>query len=257
MNPVSKKHMQESEVLLFTPKPHWIIILGPFLLLCLTFPVYIALLPSSSVFAIVGLLAGALTSLLFGINYWLLFGMFGLVMGSLLNAITGQIIISQLVSCTPFKLPNIGSLLNAFFIPFIFVGGIQILQFVIENYLSEYYITNKRVVFKKIEVFKKGFITFIVRDIPIDKIESIYSDQTLIGMCFNCGTIQITGIGGKYYELFLIEKPRKVRRQIYEIMDKSKKITVIRNKGPEPATETQKKVVGVKYGTFVTSYTKE
>ncbi|MDR1804596.1 MAG: PH domain-containing protein [Treponema sp.] len=89
-------------------------------------------------------------------------------------------------------------------------------------YLSvEYGVTNKRL------IMKKGIFRVITAEITMDRIESIYCTQGLLGMLFNYGTIRISGIGGRMPAFFMVMKPYALRRKIVEYIEKDKITTVV------------------------------
>ena len=118
-------------------------------------------------------------------------------------------------------------------------------------YLSfEYGVTNKRL------LMKKGIFRIFTSEITIDRIESIYCIQGLLGMIFNYGTIRISGIGGRAPVFFMVTKPYALRRKIVEIIEKNKTITVIHGDLPEPKPvarqkEAEEEEPVYRYGTFV------
>jgi hypothetical protein len=93
-------------------------------------------------------------------------------------------------------------------------------------------------------------------DLPIDKIESVVCVQSLLGSLFSYGTVRVSGIGGMKPRYSTIRKPHKVRRIIYDIIEKNKKITIVREDLPKPVLvkEGQKRKPEIQYGLFVTSY---
>jgi uncharacterized membrane protein YdbT with pleckstrin-like domain len=116
---------------------------------------------------------------------------------------------------------------------------------------TEYGITSKRL------LMKKGFFRITVKDIPIDRIESILCHQGILGRIFHYGTIYISGIGGTTPVFFMVCKPYAVRRKIISVVEKNKAVTVIHGEPPmppappptlEPAEEAEPTY---RYGTFV------
>jgi len=106
-------------------------------------------------------------------------------------------------------------LIGAMFILLIFLWRIF-------KYLSiEYGVTNKRL------IMKRGLINLTVAEIPIDRIESIYCFQGLVGRIFRYGTVYISGVGGMIPVFYMVYKPYALRRKIVEIIEKNKVITVV------------------------------
>ncbi|GHU88766.1 hypothetical protein FACS189476_06470 [Spirochaetia bacterium] len=131
----------------------------------------------------------------------------------------------------------------------IFIAAlIYLLWTIIEFYLVEYSITNKRL------ILKKGFFTSTLVDMPIEKVESIICVQSLLGRIFNYGTILVSGVGGMTPRYSTIRKPHKIRRIIYTVIDKNKMITITREEAPKPVLVKQVRRPEIQYGTFVTSY---
>jgi uncharacterized membrane protein YdbT with pleckstrin-like domain len=116
-------------------------------------------------------------------------------------------------------------------------------------YMVQYTITNKRL------ILRKGIFTSVLVDMPIDKVESVVCLQSLLGGLFSYGTIMVSGVGGMKPCYSTIRKPHKVRRIIYDIIDKNKNITITREDSPRPVLVKQvQKKPDIQYGTFVTSY---
>ena len=134
--------------------------------------------------------------------------------------------------------------------------GIVIIAFVILAwriflYLSvEYGVTNKRL------LMKRGIFRVVTAEIPMDRIESIYCVQGLLGKLFKYGTICISGVGGRMPIFFMVTKPYALRRKIVEIIEKNKTINVIHGDLPKPKPVVKEKPVAAeepvyRYGTFV------
>lgn len=123
---------------------------------------------------------------------------------------------------------------------------------VLEYLTVEYYLTNKRL------IFKQGVLSTLLIDIPIEKIESLYCLQGIGGNLFNYGTIVVSGTGGTRPRLKTVRKPYAVRRKIYDVIEKNRKVTIIREENPKPGIEKRETAVkAVDYGVFVTSYPAE
>ena len=113
----------------------------------------------------------------------------------------------------------------------------------------EYGVTNKRL------IIKKGVLRVLVAEIPVDRIESIYCIQGLLGRMLNYGTIRISGIGGSMPAFCMIGRPYTIRRKIAGIIEKNKAITVIHGDFPKVKPAIKPKPVEeepiYRYGTFV------
>jgi hypothetical protein len=131
------------------------------------------------------------------------------------------------------------------------VAIVYLLGKIIGFFLTHYSITNKRL------ILKKGVFTSSLVDMPIEKVESIICVQSLLGRIFNYGTIFVSGVGGMLPRFSTIRKPFKVRKVIYDIIDKNKNVTIIREDLPKPVLVKEEKRTrepDVQYGIFVTSY---
>ncbi|MFP3089436.1 PH domain-containing protein [Treponema sp. TIM-1] len=154
------------------------------------------------------------------------------------------------------SLSILAGLLNMIFGKVFFIIGIGcVLYFLFEvlKYIrTRYYLTNKRL------ILKKGVWSTLLSDIPIEKIEGLFCSQGLWGKLFNYGTILVSGVGGMRWHLKMVRRPYTVRRKIYNIIEKNKKITIIREENPKPdfiIEKTQDKQIKlIDYGIFVTSY---
>ena len=121
------------------------------------------------------------------------------------------------------------------------------------SYLNtEYGVTNKRL------IMKKGLFFLRVREISIDRIESIYCYRGLFGKIFRYGTIRIGGVGGKVLEFHMVRRPFALRRKIVDIMEKNKTITVVHGELPKPSPPPVVEIEAepepepiYRYGTFV------
>jgi membrane protein YdbS with pleckstrin-like domain len=131
------------------------------------------------------------------------------------------------------------------------LSALYLLWKIIEFYLVQYTITNKRL------ILKEGLFTSTLVDLPIDRVESLVCVQSILGTVFGYGTIRVSGVGGKSPRYTTIRKPHKVRRIIYDIIERNKKITITREDSPRPVPvlvkQAQKKPE-IQYGTFITSY---
>ena len=116
---------------------------------------------------------------------------------------------------------------------------------------TEYGVTNKRL------IIKRGLFHIVVVEIPIDRIESIKCEQSILGGIFGYGTIFIGGIGGKTQKFLMVSQPFALRRKIAEIIEKNKTITIVHGDLPKPKPKAPKPEPVVeeepyyRYGTFV------
>jgi membrane protein YdbS with pleckstrin-like domain len=92
----------------------------------------------------------------------------------------------------------------------------------------EFGVTNKRL------IIKKGVFKIVTAEVPTDRIESIYCVQSFWDRIFGCGTVYISGIGGKVPAFFSICQPYALRRKIVEIIEKNKTINVVHGNLPKP-----------------------
>ena len=125
---------------------------------------------------------------------------------------------------------------------------LSLLEFILRviYYLNvEYGVTNKRL------IIKKGVCCLKISEIPVDRIESIYCVQGLLGRIFHYGTIYICGIGGKTQRFLMIYRPYVFRRKITKIIEKNKAITVIHGEMPTVKAPVVEEDPIYRYGTFV------
>ena len=78
----------------------------------------------------------------------------------------------------------------------------------IEIYVTEYAITNKRV------ISKKGLIVRNVAEMNLGSIEGVNLKQGIFGRIFNFGSINISGRGTSTVEFSEVDKPVEIRKQI-------------------------------------------
>ena len=85
------------------------------------------------------------------------------------------------------------------------------LAFWFERWLSEFVITNRRI------IIKTGFIARKTFEMNLSKIESVNVDQSVMGRIFNFGSITIIGSGGTRETFHKISKPLKFRKAFQEL----------------------------------------
>lgn len=85
----------------------------------------------------------------------------------------------------------------------------------IENWTSEFAVTNKRV------IIKVGLISRRTVEINLAKIESIGVDQSIIGRIFGYGTITVIGTGGTKEPFSGIADPLGFRKAVNEATEAS------------------------------------
>jgi len=81
----------------------------------------------------------------------------------------------------------------------------------IERALSEFVITNRRI------IIKRGFIARNSFEMNLSKIESVNVDQSVMGRILNYGSITIIGTGGTRETFHNIAKPLLFRRSFQEL----------------------------------------
>src|SRR4030043_611880 len=79
------------------------------------------------------------------------------------------------------------------------------LSFWFDRWLSEFVITNRRI------IIKTGFIARNTFEMNLSKIESVNVDQSVMGRIFNFGSITIIGSGGTRETFHKISKPLEFR----------------------------------------------
>jgi uncharacterized membrane protein YdbT with pleckstrin-like domain len=82
---------------------------------------------------------------------------------------------------------------------------------VFDRWLSEFVITNRRI------IIKTGFIARRTVEMNISKIESVNVDQTIIGRILGFGSITIIGTGGTRETFHNISKPIDFRKAFQEM----------------------------------------
>ena len=91
-----------------------------------------------------------------------------------------------------------------------------------------------------------------IKELPIDKIESITCIQGILGRLFRYGTVCINGIGGKTLNFSMVYRPYALRRKITEIIEKNKVITIVHGDLPKPEPQPAAEEEPIyRYGTFV------
>jgi uncharacterized membrane protein YdbT with pleckstrin-like domain len=83
----------------------------------------------------------------------------------------------------------------------------------IENWTSEYAITNKRV------IIKLGLISRKTLEMNLSKIESVNVDQSIFGRILGYGAITIIGTGGTRETFSDLANPIQFRRVFQECVD--------------------------------------
>ena len=85
------------------------------------------------------------------------------------------------------------------------------LAFWFDRWLSEFVITNRRV------IVKKGFIARDTFEMNLSKIESVNVDQSFMGRILNYGSITIIGSGGTRESFHKISRPMAFRKAFQEL----------------------------------------
>jgi uncharacterized membrane protein YdbT with pleckstrin-like domain len=192
--------LEEGEVALYQPKPHWMVLVKPFLALA---------------GIVVALIARCVFYPIDTANFLL----------SLLAKTLDGIIIASALGWVIFYIRKI-----------------------LVYMMVEYYLTNKRL------ILKRGVLFTHLVDMPIEKIESLHCLQGIGGYLFNYSTIAVSGMGGMQLCFKTVKKPYAVRRKIYDLIEKNRKITIIREERPRIIEKREVEIKAVDYGTFVTSY---
>ncbi|GHT69005.1 hypothetical protein FACS1894110_17680 [Spirochaetia bacterium] len=185
--------------------------------------------------------------------HWMFLVKPGLCLVAAIALLITREIIASYVGSFGFDIGN--TLYKIAFIIIFILALLYMIRKVVEFYLVQYSITNKRL------ILKKGILTSTLVDMPIEKVESIICVQSLLGAIFNYGTILVSGVGGRLPRYSTVRRPYKVRKVINDIIDKNRKITVTREDLPKPVLvktgkdgKQEKVVQEIQYGTFVTSY---
>lgn len=85
------------------------------------------------------------------------------------------------------------------------------IAFWLDRWLSEFVITNRRV------IVKKGFIARDTFEMNLSKIESVNVDQSVMGRILNYGSITIIGSGGTRESFHKISRPMAFRKAFQEL----------------------------------------
>ncbi len=78
----------------------------------------------------------------------------------------------------------------------------------------EFAVTNRRV------VYRKGVVSIATDEIFLDKVESVFVNQTLVGRWLNYGNITVRGTGGSWEPFTSVENPLLLRRRVQEQLEK-------------------------------------
>jgi len=81
----------------------------------------------------------------------------------------------------------------------------------LERWLSEYVITNRRI------IIKTGFIARNTFEMNLSKIESVNVDQSVMGRILNYGSMTIIGTGGTQEIFHNIARPLEFRKAFQEL----------------------------------------
>jgi uncharacterized membrane protein YdbT with pleckstrin-like domain len=85
------------------------------------------------------------------------------------------------------------------------------LAFWFDRWLSEFVITNRRI------IIKTGFIARNTFEMNLSKIESVNVDQSVMGRILNYGSITIIGSGGTKETFHKISRPLEFRKAFQEL----------------------------------------
>ena len=106
-----------------------------------------------------------------------------------------------------FLLPGLIVLIGILIFPIIFTV-IFLLGTLTEIYVTEYAITNKRV------IIKRGLIVRVVEEMNLGSIEGVNLRQGIIGRILNYGSIMISGRGTSDVQFKDIDNPVETRKKI-------------------------------------------
>lgn len=87
-------------------------------------------------------------------------------------------------------------------------GFLSFMKTYIQYRTSEYKITNKRI------IMKTGWANQHSLELFLDKIESIFVTQNLLGGILNYGNIVIVGTGGTQDNFYMLKNPLEFRRNV-------------------------------------------
>jgi len=259
MKIIKKKNLQEGEFVVYSPKTHWVRIIGPvamfgLLFMCFLIEVFVDIRFYISDFITLTILAVLTLAFLLGILESFKIGSY----------ITNKLLIILIFICplllylrlseTSVKNPqffdDIVNNVKYILLTLSVLSGINLVLSLVEYVNEEYYITNKRI------IIKRGVFSENITDIPIEKLEGIKVVQGFMGSLFKYGNTIILGLGGSRTCLFAIEKPNAVRRKIDMVIEKKKAIAVVQEPYPQPVVKVKpvEEIIMpdiLKYGTIV------
>ena len=97
-----------------------------------------------------------------------------------------------------------------------FIGIVGLMKVIVLYLTCEYVITNQRV------IIKNGLINIHVTEVLLQKIETIYVNQSLFGKLLDFGTVVIVGSGGTKDIYPNVPNPFLFRKLIQENIEKVK-----------------------------------
>jgi uncharacterized membrane protein YdbT with pleckstrin-like domain len=88
------------------------------------------------------------------------------------------------------------------------LGILSFASTAINRWTTEIAVTDKRL------IFKRGLIRRHTKEMNIDKIESVFVDQSILGRILDYGDVDVRGTGSSIEDLDLIAAPIALRRSI-------------------------------------------
>jgi hypothetical protein len=100
--------------------------------------------------------------------------------------------------------------------PFFLIGGGCLLVLGLVNLLSAifYRLTTEIAVTNRRVIFKKGFVWRKTMEMNVNKVESVYINQTVLGRLLDYGTVAVVGTGSSIEPFTSVDSPIKLRNTI-------------------------------------------
>lgn len=112
------------------------------------------------------------------------------------------------------------------FVLLIFLIGVAIIIALLQFQKLSYWITNKRI------VFKRGIIGFSISSIPLERISDIILSRSFVEMIFGFGSLHVQSLAGQYNpttrrgseaSLLGVPEPEKTQELIFKLVKEKRK----------------------------------
>ena len=124
----------------------------------------------------------------------------------LLWAVIGTCLFFASLKTGPTSAPNVAMFLGGS--TFLLIALISLISSWFDNWTTELAVTDRRI------IYKTGFIRRQMREMNMDKIESVIVNQSILGRLLDFGTIHVMGTGQGIENFRLITCPLAVRISI-------------------------------------------